>query len=104
MLTRQPMRLRQRPADAHLNITLPSTRTVQPNIARSSASVLAVSERQALETLSRDEKTAFRALAQEPKTKNCNGNQERLRADKHTQKASVRGTLILSSTYPTYSL
>ncbi|KAG1736707.1 hypothetical protein EDD22DRAFT_959728 [Suillus occidentalis] len=55
---------------------------------KASASVLAVSERQALETLSRDEKTAFRALAQEPKTKNCNGNQERLRADKQTQSAT----------------
>lgn len=56
---------------------------------KASASVLAVSERQALETLSRDEKTASRTLTQiKAKDEELQRNQERLRADEQTQKAS----------------
>lgn len=56
---------------------------------KASASVLAVSERQALETLSRDEKTASRTLTQvRAKDEELQRNQERLRADEQTQKAS----------------
>ncbi|KIK33513.1 hypothetical protein CY34DRAFT_40559, partial [Suillus luteus UH-Slu-Lm8-n1] len=75
------------------NTSLSENSLAEHRSLKASASVLAVSDRQALETLSRDEKTAFRTLAQEPKTKNCNGDQERLRADKQTQKASLEEKL-----------
>ncbi|KAG1770008.1 RecF/RecN/SMC [Suillus occidentalis] len=58
---------------------------------KASASVLAVSERQALETLSRDEKTTSRTLTQvRAKDEELQRNQEKLRADEQIQKASNR--------------
>jgi structural maintenance of chromosome 1 len=64
-------------------------RSVEVTNRKASASVLAVSERQALETLSRDEKTASRTLTQvRAKDEELQRNQERLRADEQTQKAS----------------
>jgi structural maintenance of chromosome 1 len=61
------------------------------NVANRKASVcvLAVSERQTLETLSRDGKTASRTLTQvRAKDEESKRNKERLRADEQTQKAS----------------
>jgi structural maintenance of chromosome 1 len=56
---------------------------------KASASVLAVSERQALETLSRDEKTASRTLAQlKAKHEDMERNRERLRGEEETQRAN----------------
>lgn len=56
---------------------------------KASASVLAVSERQALETLSRDEKTASRTLTQlKAKDEELQRNQEKLHSDEQTQKTS----------------
>jgi structural maintenance of chromosome 1 len=56
---------------------------------KASASVLAISERQALETLSRDEKTAARTLAQlKAKHEDMERNRERLRGEEETQQAN----------------
>ncbi|KAG1840154.1 hypothetical protein F4604DRAFT_1992222 [Suillus subluteus] len=57
---------------------------------KASASVLTISERQALETLSRDERTASWTLTQaqvRTKDEELQRNQERLRADEQTQKS-----------------
>ncbi|KAG1744321.1 P-loop containing nucleoside triphosphate hydrolase protein [Suillus occidentalis] len=68
-------------ADVHLNITLSSARTVLTSqTEKHQLGVLAFSERQALETLSRDEKTASRTLTQVRATdEELQRNQERLR-------------------------
>jgi structural maintenance of chromosome 1 len=64
-------------------------RSVNVTNRKASVSVLAVSERQALEMLSRDEKTASRTLTQvRDKDEELQRNQKRLRADEQTQKAS----------------
>jgi len=80
-------------------------RSVNATNSKASASVLAVSERQALETLSRDEKTASRTLTQvRAKNEELLRNQERLRGDEQTQKASKSEVLFSSLTYPACSL
>ncbi|KAG2062538.1 hypothetical protein BDR04DRAFT_1040229, partial [Suillus decipiens] len=56
---------------------------------KSSASILGISKRQALETLSRDKKAASRTLTQlKAKDKELQRNQEKLRGDEVTQKDS----------------
>ncbi|KAG1728564.1 RecF/RecN/SMC [Suillus lakei] len=71
------------------NTSLSETSLAEYRSLKASASVLAVSERQALETLSRDEKTASRTLTQvRAKHEELERNQERLRGDEQTQKAS----------------
>ncbi|KAG1840638.1 hypothetical protein F4604DRAFT_1832337 [Suillus subluteus] len=81
-------------AEAHKRASQHNTSLSEDSLAeyrslKASASVLAVSERQALETLSRDEKTASRTLTQvRAKDEELQRNQERLRGDEQTQKAS----------------
>jgi hypothetical protein len=73
---------------------------------KASASVFAVSERQALETLGRDEKTASRTLAQlKARNEDMERNREKLRGEEETQRAhksEVRVFLVRAS--PSYSL
>ncbi|KAG0708416.1 hypothetical protein DFH29DRAFT_479888 [Suillus ampliporus] len=81
-------------AEAHRRASQHNTSLSENSLAeyrslKASASVLAVSERQALETLSRDEKTASRTLTQvRAKHEELERNQERLRGDEKTQQAS----------------
>ncbi|KAG2124257.1 hypothetical protein BD769DRAFT_1653050 [Suillus cothurnatus] len=81
-------------AEAHRRASQHNTSLSEESLAeyrslKASTSVLAVSERQALETLSRDEKTASRTLTQvRAKNEELLRNQERLRGDEQTQKAS----------------
>lgn len=81
-------------AEAHRRASQHSTSLSENSLAeyrslKASASILAVSERQALETLSRDEKTASRTLTQlKAKDEELQRNQEKLRGDEQTQKAS----------------
>ncbi|KAG1847796.1 P-loop containing nucleoside triphosphate hydrolase protein [Suillus tomentosus] len=81
-------------AEAHRRASQHNTSLSEDSLAeyrslKASASVLAVSERQALETLGRDEKTTSRTLTQaRTKDEELQRNQERLRGDEQTQKAS----------------
>ncbi|KAG2353280.1 SMCs flexible hinge [Suillus spraguei] len=85
-------------AEAHRRASQHSTSLSENSLAeyrslKASASILAVSERQALETLSRDEKTASRTLTQlKAKDEELQRNQEKLRGDEQTQKlATLQG-------------
>ncbi|KIK37128.1 hypothetical protein CY34DRAFT_67408, partial [Suillus luteus UH-Slu-Lm8-n1] len=74
---------------AQHNASLSENSLAEYRSLKASASVLAVSERQALETFSRDELIASRTLTQvRAKDEELQRNQERLRADEQTQKAS----------------
>ncbi|KAJ8594932.1 RecF/RecN/SMC protein [Rhizopogon salebrosus TDB-379] len=78
----------QRRASQH-NVSLSETSLAEYRSLKASASVLAISERQALETLSRDEKTAARTLAQsKAKHEDMERNRERLRGEEETQQAN----------------
>ncbi|KAG2151543.1 RecF/RecN/SMC [Suillus clintonianus] len=96
-LTRDLVNARQaadEAAEAHRRASQQNTSLSENSLAeyrslKASASVLAVSERQALETLSRDEKTASRTLTQvRAKHEELERSSERLRGDEETQQAN----------------